>query len=185
MKKSLICEILRVESGLWWEFRSLEVFSMGKRGRKRPKNAYCPYCGGKLIFRPAEYLFGDSVGSRSSKNYYVCSNYPDCDAYIACCQHSFEPKGRIANSWLRHERIVAHRYIDLITENRIMPESGVYWVLALNLGVSLHDAHIRFSDDCSIKKIIAILRKILDNNNIGYDVEKMETPHSKEILQED
>ena len=67
VKKSLICEILRVESGLWWEFRSLEVFGMGKRGRKRPKNAYCPYCGGKLIFRPAEYLHPDFIFFRCRK----------------------------------------------------------------------------------------------------------------------
>ena len=117
----------------------------------------------------------DSVSPGSSKNYYVCSHYPDCDAYMAC-DDKFELKGRVANGWLRHQRLVAHRYIDLITANRIMQKSAVYMVIATKLGVSLRNAHIRFSNDGNIEKIIAILREILDNNSIGYDRDKMERP---------
>ena len=148
---------------------------MSKRKRNRPKSEICPYCGSKMIFRPAEYLFMDSVSPGSSKNYYVCSHYPDCDAYMAC-DDKFELKGRVANGWLRHQRLIAHRYIDLITANRIMQKSAVYMVIATKLGVSLRNAHIRFSNDGNIEKIIAILREILDNNNIGYDRNKMERP---------
>ena len=146
-----------------------------KRNRNRPKSEICPYCGSKMIFRPAEYLFMDSVSPGSSKNYYVCSHYPDCDAYMAC-DDKFELKGRVANGWLRHQRLIAHRYIDLITANRIMQKSAVYMVIATKLGVSLRNAHIRFSNDGNIEKIIAILREILDNNNIGYDRNKIERP---------
>ena len=117
----------------------------------------------------------DSVSPGSSKNYYVCSHYPDCDAYMAC-DDKFELKGRVANGWLRHQRLIAHRYIDLITASRIMPEKAVYMVISSKLGVSLRNAHIRFSNDGNIEKIIAILREILDNNNIGYDRDKMERP---------
>ena len=127
----------------------------------------------------------DSVSPGSSKNYYVCSHYPDCDAYMAC-DDKFELKGRVANGWLRHQRLVAHRYIDLITANRIMQKSAVYMVIATKLGVSLRNAHIRFSNDGNIEKIIAILREILDNNNIGYDWDKIERPLcTRKNLQED
>ena len=127
----------------------------------------------------------DSVSPGSSKNYYVCSHYPDCDAYMAC-DNKFELKGRIANGWLRHQRLIAHRYIDLITANRIMQKSAVYMVIATKLGVSLRNAHIRFSNDGNIEKIIAILREILDNNNIGYDRDKIERPlYTRKNLQED
>ena len=127
----------------------------------------------------------DSVSPGSSKNYYVCSHYPDCDAYMAC-DDKFELKGRVANGWLRHQRLVAHRYIDLITANRIMQKSAVYMVIATKLGVSLRNAHIRFSNDGNIEKIIAILREILDNNNIGYDRDKIERPlYTRKNLQED
>ena len=156
-----------------------------KRNRNRPKSEICPYCGSKMIFRPAEYLFMDSVSPGSSKNYYVCSHYPDCDAYMAC-DDKFELKGRVANGWLRHQRLVAHRYINLITDSQIMPEKAVYMVISSKLGVSLRNAHIRFSNDGNIEKIIAILREILDNNNIGYDRDKMERPLcTRKNLQED
>ena len=148
---------------------------MGKRNRNRPKSEICPYCGSKMIFRPAEYLFMDSVSPGSSKNYYVCSHYPDCDAYMAC-DDKFELKGRVANGWLRHQRLIAHRYINLITDSQIMLEKAVYMVISSKLGVSLRNAHIRFSNDGNIEKIIAILREILDNNNIGYDRNKIERP---------
>ena len=158
---------------------------MGKRNRNRPKSEICPYCGSKMIFRPAEYLFMDSVSPGSSKNYYVCSHYPDCDAYMAC-DDKFELKGRVANGWLRHQRLIAHRYINLITDSQIMLEKAVYMVISSKLGVSLRNAHIRFSNDGNIEKIIAILREILDNNNIGYDRDKMERPLcTRKNLQED
>ena len=158
---------------------------MGKRNRNRPKSEICPYCGSKMIFRPAEYLFMDSVSPGSSKNYYVCSHYPDCDAYMAC-DDKFELKGRVANGWLRHQRLIAHRYINLITDSQIMLEKAVYMVISSKLGVSLRNAHIRFSNDGNIEKIIAILREILDNNNIGYDRDKMERQLcTRKNLQED
>ena len=102
------------------------------------------------------------------------------------CDDKFELKGRVANGWLRHQRLIAHRYIDLITANRIMQKSAVYMVIATKLGVSLRNAHIRFSNDGNIEKIIAILREILDNNNIGYDRDKIERPLcTRKNLQED
>ena len=80
----------------------------------------------------------------------------------------------VLDGWLRHQRLVAHRYIDLITANRIMQKSAVYMVIATKLGVSLRNAHIRFSNDGNIEKIIAILREILDNNCVRYDRKKLE-----------
>ncbi len=92
----------------------------------------------------------------------------------------------VLDGWLRHQRLVAHRYIDLITANRIMQKSAVYMVIATKLGVSLRNAHIRFSNDGNIEKIIAILREILDNNNVGYDRNKIERPlYTRKNLQED
>ena len=71
-----------------------------------PQTLYCPYCGGKAILRPVSYLFGDEVNPGSSEHYYVCTNYPKCDAYIACYHGNFAPKGRLADAWLRHRRNV-------------------------------------------------------------------------------
>ena len=125
-----------------------------------PQTLYCPYCGGKAILRPVSYLFGDEVNPGSSEHYYVCTNYPECDAYIACYHGNFAPKGRLADAWLRHRRNVAHRYIKLIEANGIMMQKDIY---------------PRFSTNYSIEKIIAILREILDNNGVDYSDKQIET----------
>ena len=126
-----------------------------------PQTLYCPYCGGKA--------------TGSSEHYYVCTNYPECDAYIACYHGNFAPKGRLADAWLRHRRNVAHRYIKLIEANGIMMQKDIYPTIASKLGVSLENAHVRFSTNYSIEKIIAILREILDNN--GVDQLFIKLPH--------
>ena len=103
------------------------------------------------------------------------NNYPECDAYIACYHGNFEPKGKIADSWLRHRRNVAHRYIKLIVENHIMLQRNIYPTVASRLGVRLEEAHIRFSTNYSIEEIIAILKEILNNNRVEYDTEILES----------
>ena len=124
-----------------------------------PQTLYCPYCGGKAILRPVSYLFGDEVNPGSSEHYYVCTNYPECDAYIACYHGNFAPKGRLADAWL----------------NGIMMQKDIYPTIASKLGVSLENAHVRFSTNYSIEKIIAILREILDNNGVDYSDKQIET----------
>lgn len=140
-----------------------------------PQTLYCPYCGGKAILRPVSYLFGDEVNPGSSEHYYVCTNYPECDAYIACYHGNFAPKGRLADAWLRHRRNVAHRYIKLIVSSGIMLQKNIYPTIAAKLGVSLENAHVRFSTNYSIEKIIVILREILDNNGIEYESKEIES----------
>ena len=147
----------------------------------KPQTLGCPYCGGKAILRPTEYLFEDHIYDRSASHYYVCNNYPRCNTYISCQHGNFAPNGTLADSWLRMRRIVAHRYIDLIASNRIMGHKSIYYLIAGKLGLAEHQAHIRFSNEKNIEDIIAILRQILDNNKIGYSVDVMETPEYMEL----
>ena len=140
-----------------------------------PQTLYCPYCGGKAILRPVSYLFGDEVNPGSSEHYYVCTNYTKCDAYIACYHGNFAPKGRLADAWLRHRRNVAHRYIKLIVSSGIMLQKNIYPTIAAKLGGSLENAHVRFSTNYSIEKIIAILKGILENNKVKYDEDVIES----------
>ena len=56
-----------------------------------------------------------------------------------------------------------------------MLQKNVYPTIASRLGVRLEEAHIRFSTNYSIEKIIAILKEILDNNRVRYDVEVVES----------
>ena len=56
-----------------------------------------------------------------------------------------------------------------------MLQRNIYPTIASRLGVRLEEAHIRFSTDYSIEKIIAILREILDNNGALYDPSVIES----------
>lgn len=38
----------------------------------------CPYCGSKTIL-----CSGDFIGKQDGKKYYICGNYPGCDAYTS------------------------------------------------------------------------------------------------------
>ena len=56
-----------------------------------------------------------------------------------------------------------------------MLQKNIYHTIASKLGVSLENAHVRFSTNYSIEKIIAILREILDNNGVDYSDKQIET----------
>ena len=56
-----------------------------------------------------------------------------------------------------------------------MLQRNIYPTVASRLGVRLEEAHIRFSTNYSIEKIIAILREILDNNEVRYDEDVVES----------
>ncbi|HCA54637.1 MAG TPA: hypothetical protein DEO95_04020, partial [Ruminococcaceae bacterium] len=88
---------------------------------------------------------------------------------------NFAPKGRLADAWLRHRRNVAHRYIKLIEASGIMLQKNIYPTIASKLGVSLENAHVRFSTNYSIEKMIGVLREILDNNGIEYEAAEIES----------
>ena len=56
-----------------------------------------------------------------------------------------------------------------------MLQKNIYPTIAAKLGIGLEDAHIRFSTNYSIEKIIAILKDILDNNGVDYSDKQIET----------
>ena len=56
-----------------------------------------------------------------------------------------------------------------------MLKKNIYPTIATKLGVSLENAHVRFSTNYSIEKMIGVLREILDNNGIEYVAEAIES----------
>ena len=58
----------------------------------------CPYCGSKVIYRSADGIYQDN--SRGIM-LYVCSNYPECDAYVRTHTGTRMPVGTMANHELR------------------------------------------------------------------------------------
>lgn len=47
--------------------------------KKRNIPVRCPYCGGKVQLKSADGIYKDNS---KCAMLYVCSNYPQCDAYV-------------------------------------------------------------------------------------------------------
>ena len=84
----------------------------------------CPYCGGSVIYRSADGIYRDN--SRRTM-LYVCSHYPDCDAYVRTHTGTKIPVGSMANSELRKLRESAHKYFDQLYKTGIMSRNDAYY----------------------------------------------------------
>lgn len=101
----------------------------------------CPYCGAKAQYRPANIIFGKKP-EFTGRHYYICSNWPKCDAYVAAHQADKRPMGSLANGDLRHKRLVAHRELNKLQHTSGMSKWAVYVWLAAKMGLTSEQAHI-------------------------------------------
>ena len=74
--------------------------------KTRKKPIKCPYCGHTAVLRDASYVYGENA---VEEHLYVCSRYPECNAYVGVHKGTFIPKGTLANGDLRHKRIETHK----------------------------------------------------------------------------
>ena len=96
---------------------------------------------------------------------YVCNRYPKCDAYVNTYPGTQRPMGIPANGDLRHLRIVAHRWFDLIWQSGIMPRNEAYSWMADRFCLRLKDAHIGHFSEYRCRALIreceAVLMRIV------------------------
>ena len=98
---------------------------MSRKKKNRQETIYCPYCRRKAVLRPTAYVYGnDNLNPEGFL--YVCSGYPQCDAYVGAHKESLRPKGTLANGALRHKRILAHRALDAIWKEGYMTRHSAY-----------------------------------------------------------
>ena len=83
----------------------------------------CPYCGSPVIYRSADGIYRDN--SRGTM-LYVCSHYPECDAYVRVHTGTNIPVGSMANHELRTLRRTAHHYFDQLYESGYMSKQDAY-----------------------------------------------------------
>ncbi len=132
------------------------------RNRKTPQAPICPYCGRRSVLKPAEYVYGENtigVGSQL----YVCSGYPDCQAYVGVHEGTQKPKGILADSELRNKRIRAHRAIDAIVRAGCMSKDGVYSWLSDRLNIPYKETHIGYFSDYFCEQTIRECEQVLEN----------------------
>lgn len=70
------------------------------------------------VLRDASYVYKENA---LDKYLYICSGYPECDAYVGVHAGSLRPKGSLANGDLRHKRIETHRLFDAIWKTASSP----------------------------------------------------------------
>lgn len=115
------------------------------------------------VLRDASYVYKENA---LDKYLYICSGYPECDAYVGVHAGSLRPKGSLANGDLRHKRIKTHRLFDAIWKNGIFSRKEAYRWMQDTFSLNSSQAHIgQFSDyrcDCLMNEC----RKVLQNNHV-------------------
>ena len=117
----------------------------------------CPYCGSEVVLKDADYVYH----SKKAKDYpkvWVCSNYPECDAYVGCHKGTDVPMGRLANLRLRTLKIEAHKQFDVIWKSRAMTRRTAYYWLAKHLGINIKDCHIGMFDIKECQRVIHLCK---------------------------
>ena len=119
----------------------------------------CPYCGSSVIFRSADGIYHDN-----SKGImlYVCSHYPQCDAYVRVHAGTNIPVGSLANHELRTLRRTAHQYFDKLHQSGYMSKQDAYQWLADLICAPLSQAHIGYLGEYYCKQVIEESRKLLN-----------------------
>lgn len=124
----------------------------------------CPYCGKISVLRNASYVYS---GNALEKYVYVCSGYPQCDAYVGVHEGSLRPKGTLANGDLRHKRIQAHRLFDAIWRHQIMSRKDAYrWIQDI-FCLTSEQAHIGQFSEYRLDCLMQECRRVLSNHQVA------------------
>ena len=78
---------------------------MKQKTRNTPARMRCPYCGRSAVLRKASYVYKENA---LDEYLYVCTGYPECDAYVGVHAGTMQPKGTLANGDLVIYRTSSH-----------------------------------------------------------------------------
>lgn len=93
---------------------------------------------------------------------YVCSRYPECDAYVRVHKGTKTPVGSLADHNLRALRKEAHRYFNRLYESGLMDKQDAYQWLADIISAPMSEAHIGHLGEYYCRQVIQESKKLLD-----------------------
>lgn len=126
----------------------------------------CPYCQSPVELTSSTKIYG----GRDYGLVYLCTRWPDCDAYVGVQKGTEKPLGRMANAELRFWKMKAHAAFDPIWKLKLArrhkergPEyrkayargSGYRW-LAEQLGIDSKECHIGLFNVETCKRVVEI-----------------------------
>ena len=124
--------------------------------KKRKKPMRCPYCGAPVVYRSADGIYQNN---KNGAMLYVCSRYPECDAYVRVQPGTAIPLGTLANGDLRALRRETHQYFDkLYTSGRMTKQEAYRW-LANFLQAPQSQAHIGYLGSTPAGRFFAPARR--------------------------
>ena len=121
----------------------------------------CPYCGSPAICRPAAMVHGSSTLEKGHY-LYVCSRFPECDAYVAAHKRDRSPMGTLADRELRHKRALAHNALESLQKARHMEKWAVYLWLQGKLELDEEQAHIGLFSGQMCDRVISLCHQALE-----------------------
>lgn len=110
----------------------------------------CPYCGADAVLEDSAKVYRKSYGL-----IWICSNYPECDAFVGCHQGTDKPKGTLANPALRTLRKEAHYHFDKKWACRKDRKDWYAW-LGEHMGLSRDDCHIGMMNEEQCRQVIEL-----------------------------
>jgi hypothetical protein len=120
----------------------------------------CPYCNGKSILRPETFIYNEHY---SDKNYWVCENYPNCNAYVGTHGHGIWqnfPMGRLANPDLRNLKKNAHQLFDHMWKTKTIARGEMYSWMRRVMNLTEPEAHIGELDNDRCRELIEHLNEL-------------------------
>ena len=114
----------------------------------------CPYCQSPVELKPDTYVYGRTYGA----NLYVCSRFPDCDAYVGCHKGTVNALGRLANKELRMWKNKAHSAFDPKWKYDGLPRDRAYEWLSKQLKLTRDECHIGMFDVDMCKKVVEVCK---------------------------
>ena len=132
----------------------------------------CPYCGSSVIYRSADGIYKDN---RKNSMLYVCSKYPECDAYVRTLPNTNVPMGTLANKHLRTLRQEAHKYFNRIYEEGYMTKQDAYRWLSFAISAPMSHTHIGNLGEYYCGVVIKESKRILENKKRANNDKKEET----------
>ena len=118
----------------------------------------CPYCKSKVVLADSAIVYGRSFGP-----IYLCSNWPQCDAYVGCHKGTTKPLGRLANKELRQWKIKAHNALDELWKQKRYTRHKAYLIASDILGKPFEETHIGMFDIQDCKDLVRGLQFINPN----------------------
>ncbi len=115
--------------------------------------------GSPVVYRSADGIYHDNS---KGTMLYVCSHYPECDAYVRVHAGTNIPVGSLARHELRTLRRTAHHYFDQLYQSGYMSKQDAYQWLADLICAPLSEAHIGYLGEYYCKRVIEESRRLLE-----------------------